>query len=72
MSRGDRPEDIFLNDVDRQDFNKTLAEDGLRLRAFEANRSAPMRWPGSVWLLFYSWEAGRTEKGVASATVREG
>lgn len=26
MSRGDRQEDIFLNDVDRQDFLKTLAE----------------------------------------------
>ncbi len=26
MSRGDRREDIFLNDVDRQDFVKTLAE----------------------------------------------
>jgi REP element-mobilizing transposase RayT len=26
MSRGDRREDIFLNDVDRQDFTKTLAE----------------------------------------------
>ena len=26
MSRGDRREDIFLNDVDRQDFIKTLAE----------------------------------------------
>jgi len=26
MSRGDRREDIFLNDVDRQDFLKTLAE----------------------------------------------
>ena len=26
VSRGDRREDIFLNDVDRQDFLKTLAE----------------------------------------------
>ena len=26
MSRGDRREDIFLDDVDRQDFIKTLAE----------------------------------------------
>ena len=26
MSRGDRQEDIFLDDVDRQDFIKTLAE----------------------------------------------
>jgi putative transposase len=26
MSRGDRAEDIFLDDVDRQDFLKTLAE----------------------------------------------
>src|SRR3954471_7743119 len=26
MSRGDRREDIFLNDVDRHDFIKTLAE----------------------------------------------
>jgi len=26
MSRGDRREDIFLNDVDRHDFLKTLAE----------------------------------------------
>ena len=26
MSRGDRREDIFLDDVDRQDFLKTLAE----------------------------------------------
>ena len=26
MSRGDRREDIFLADVDRQDFLKTLAE----------------------------------------------
>ena len=25
MSRGDRREDIFLDDVDRQDFLKTLA-----------------------------------------------
>src|SRR5438876_7186334 len=26
MNRGDRREDIFVNDVDRQDFIKTLAE----------------------------------------------
>ena len=26
MSRGDRQEDIYLDDVDRQDFLKTLAE----------------------------------------------
>ena len=26
MSRGDRREDIFIDDVDRQDFLKTLAE----------------------------------------------
>ncbi|MDB6039320.1 MAG: transposase, partial [Verrucomicrobiales bacterium] len=26
MSRGDRPEDIFLDDVDRYDFLETLAE----------------------------------------------
>jgi REP element-mobilizing transposase RayT len=26
LSRGDRQEDIFLDDVDRQDFLKTLAE----------------------------------------------
>jgi len=26
MSRGDRREDIYLDDVDRQDFLKTLAE----------------------------------------------
>jgi REP element-mobilizing transposase RayT len=26
MDRGDRREDIFVNDVDRQDFLKTLAE----------------------------------------------
>jgi putative transposase len=26
MDRGDRREDIFINDVDRQDFLKTLAE----------------------------------------------
>jgi len=26
LSRGDRREDIFLDDVDRQDFLKTLAE----------------------------------------------
>jgi REP element-mobilizing transposase RayT len=26
MDRGDRQEDIFVNDVDRQDFLKTLAE----------------------------------------------
>jgi putative transposase len=26
MDRGDRQEDIFLDDVDRQDFLKTLAE----------------------------------------------
>jgi len=26
ISRGDRREDIFLDDVDRQDFLKTLAE----------------------------------------------
>jgi putative transposase len=26
MSRGDRQQDIYLNDVDRQDFLKTLAE----------------------------------------------
>ncbi len=26
MSRGDRREDVFLDDVDRQDFLKTLAE----------------------------------------------
>ena len=28
LSRGDRGEDIFLDDVDRQDFLKTLAEAG--------------------------------------------
>ena len=28
MSRGDRREDIFLDDVDRQDFIKTLAGAG--------------------------------------------
>jgi len=28
MSRGDRREDIFLNDVDRHDFLKTLAGKG--------------------------------------------
>jgi REP-associated tyrosine transposase len=27
MSRGDRKKDIYLDDVDRQDFLKTLAED---------------------------------------------
>ena len=26
MSRGDRQEDIYRNDIDRQDFIKTLAE----------------------------------------------
>jgi len=26
MNRGDRQENIFVNDVDRQDFLKTLAE----------------------------------------------
>jgi len=30
MSRGDRREDIFLDDVDRQDFLKTLAETCLK------------------------------------------
>ena len=30
MSRGDRREDIFLDDVDRQDFLKTLAEASLK------------------------------------------
>jgi hypothetical protein len=34
MSRGDREEDIFLDDVDRQDFLKTLAE-ACQKRAFE-------------------------------------
>ena len=30
MSRGDRREDIFIDDVDRQDFLKTLAEGCLK------------------------------------------
>jgi hypothetical protein len=31
MSRGDRREDIFFDDVDRQDFLETLAEACLKL-----------------------------------------
>jgi REP element-mobilizing transposase RayT len=38
MSRGDQREDIFLDDVDRRDFSKTLAEasqkTGWKVRAF--------------------------------------
>jgi putative transposase len=38
MSRGDRYEDVFLDDVDRQDFLKTLAEacqeTGFQVRAY--------------------------------------
>src|SRR5260221_8322632 len=44
-SRGDRGEDVFLDDVDRQDFLKTLAEacqkTGWQLHAYECQSPAP-------------------------------
>ncbi len=64
MSRGDRREDIFLGDVDRQDFLKTLAEAcqktawqvhawRLRLNHFRLVVDAPKANPvsGMKWLL---------------------
>jgi len=38
MSRGDRREDIFKDDVDRQDFLKTLAEASQKTVGWIANR----------------------------------
>ncbi len=42
MSRGDRKKDIYLDDVDRQDFLKTLAEacqkTGFEVHAWGVNR----------------------------------
>ena len=42
MSRGDRREDIVLNDVDRQDFVKTLAEACLKAQ-FQVHAYCLMR-----------------------------
>jgi REP element-mobilizing transposase RayT len=42
MSRGDRREDIFLDDVDRQDFLKTLAE-ACQKTGFEVHAYCLMR-----------------------------
>ena len=42
MSRGDRREDTFLNDVDRQDFVKTLAEAYLKAQ-FQVHAYCLMR-----------------------------
>jgi REP element-mobilizing transposase RayT len=42
MSRGDRREDIFLDDVDRQDFLKTLAE-GCQKTAWQVHAYCLMR-----------------------------
>ncbi len=42
LSRGDRREDIFLDDVDRQDFLKTLAEAGQKT-GFEVHAYCLMR-----------------------------
>ena len=41
MDRGDRREDIFVNDVDRQDFLKTLARSGSTQEAGQ-----PRAWAG--------------------------
>jgi len=46
MSRGDQGEDIFLDDVDRQDFIKTLAE------ACQKTAQRPV-WAGRVKSKFY-------------------
>jgi len=42
MSRGDRRERIFLDDVDRQDFLKTLAE-ACQKTGWEVHAYCPMR-----------------------------
>jgi len=39
MSRGDRREDIYLDDLDRQDFLKTLAEACQKIGWQGANRN---------------------------------
>ena len=48
MSRGDRREDIFLDDVDRQDFLKTLAETcqktGFQVYKRKDSAAAPWQW----------------------------
>ena len=50
MSRGDRREDIFLEDVDRKDFIKTLApfSGTQRLRRPRLGRTAP--WSAPWWV----------------------
>ncbi len=58
MNRGDRREDIFLDDVDRQDFLKTLAETTLTAKriAYLANlgtsKSANVRL--HTWMRMWS------------------
>jgi hypothetical protein len=46
MDRGDRREDIFVDDVDRQDFLKTLAEacqkTGWQVHAYRENHSGEL------------------------------
>jgi len=41
MDRGDRREDVFANDVDRQDFLKTLAE-ACQKTAWQAHAIGPL------------------------------
>ena len=45
MSRGDRHEDIFLNDVDRQDFLTTLAEACQKTGCFCREQGGGASWP---------------------------
>jgi hypothetical protein len=61
MSRGNRREDIFLDDVDRQDFLKTLAEAYAASAAYGALGSHLVIWtnrldkPGPLLVAFDSW-----------------
>jgi REP element-mobilizing transposase RayT len=47
MDRGDRREDIFVNDVDRQDFLKTLA-DACQKTAWQIHGTTQAAAPGLV------------------------
>ena len=72
MSRGDRREDIFLDDVDRQDFLKTLAE-ACQQTAFKVHAYDPIpcqNEPNLGWPHFpnglaagWPWDPGRRSIG---------
>ena len=87
MSRGDRREDIFLDDVDRQDFLKTLAE-ACQKTGFEVHAYCLMKnhfhlvvetpnanlVAGMRWLLSTYWSvwAGKKVTWVAGSRVIRG